>query len=117
MIKRHSTFLFALLILVLVYWTWWLPGTRVANDFPEVSLSELIDQFDLPHAWNSRGAEGFGQYSVFTLWSWPLTFVSGLLAKFGLNFEVQERVLLVVPILVLGCFGLGKVLSELKLGK
>lgn len=92
-----------------------MPGIRVANDFPAVSISELVGQFDLPRAWSDRGSEGFGQYSVFTLWSWPLNFVSGLLAKLGLAFEIQERLLLVIPTLLLGYFGLNKIVSELKL--
>jgi hypothetical protein len=104
-------------LLLIVFWQWLLPGPRVANDLPLVSHESLLNQFDIPRAWQDRGAEGLGEYTVFTLWSWPVTFLSGLLAKLGTSFALQERLLLLFPTIFLGTFGIYKILSDYKLSR
>src|SRR5689334_16230038 len=82
------------IIVAAVYWKWWIPGPRVANDFPFVPLEELKTQFDIPRLWFLRGSIGFGGYSVFTLWSWLMDFIVGAFASFGLTFNILERIVL-----------------------
>lgn len=103
-------------IVIIVFWQWLLPGVRVANDLPAVSHESLVAQFDLPQTWQDRG-DGLGEYSVFTLWSWPMTFLSGFLAKLGITFAVQERIIFIFPAILFGTYGIFKILSGYKLSK
>ncbi len=60
--------------------------------------------------WNERGAEGLGEYSVFTLWSYPVNFIFGILSFLGLNFQIWERILVSLFILI-GSLSIWKLLS------
>ena len=116
--QREQTFKFFILIFVLlafVYWKWWTPGPRVANDFPIVTIASLQEQFDLPRIWSAKGAEGLGEYTVFTLWSWPMNVSSAMLANLGVGFEIQERLLFLIPIILIGSLTVWNLLSRYKL--
>ncbi|MDD5415780.1 MAG: hypothetical protein PHE48_02100 [Candidatus Daviesbacteria bacterium] len=104
-----------LLLLFVVYWQWFLPGLKVANDFPIVSESLLKSSINFPYAWSENGAEGLGEYSTFFLWSWPLSFLWGILANTGLSFIILERVLFLMPFLLIGCVGIWKFCGSIKL--
>src|SRR3989338_6393805 len=107
--------LLLIVILSIVFWNWFLPGPRVANDFPIVSDSLLKSSMNFPFVWSENGAEGLGEYSAFFLWSWPLSFISGILANAGLGFAILERVLLFIPFLLIGCIGIWKFCGSIKL--
>ena len=111
---RNKYFFLLNLILFLVFWIWWLPGPRVANDFSFISNDWLKLQFNMPQAWNERGAEGLGEYGVFILWSYPISLFFGILANLGLNFEIWERMLILVFVFA-GSFSIWKLLSLYKL--
>ncbi len=104
-----------LLLLFAIYWQWFLPGPKVANDFPIVSESLLKSSINFPYAWLENGAEGLGEYSIFFLWSWPLSFISGILANAGLSFVIFERVLFLIPFLLIGSIGIWKFCGSIKL--
>ena len=104
-----------LLILSVIYWQWFLPGPKVASDFPIVSDSLLKSSMNFPYVWLENGADGLGEYSTFFLWSWPMSFIFGILAKAGLSFVILERVLLFVPFLLIGCIGIWKFCGSIKL--
>lgn len=104
-----------LLLLSAVYWRWFLPGPKVANDFPIVSGSLLKSSMNLPFVWSESGAEGLGEYSTFFLWSWPMSFIAGIFANIGLGFAILERVLLFTPFLLIGCIGIWKFCGSIKL--
>lgn len=107
----NKFFLFLLLILFSVFWIFWIPGPRVANDFSFVSKDWLKLQFDIPRVWNERGAEGLGEYGVFTLWSYPINLFFGIFANFGLTFEIWER-LLIILFIFLGSISIWKLLKS-----
>lgn len=111
--KLHIVLL--LILLLGIFWQWWLLGPRVAIDFPIVSGQHLKTQMDLPRIWAQKDVEGMGEYSVFTLWSYPFTVISGLLAKLGLGFALQERILWVIPFLIIGILSIWKISRELDL--
>lgn len=108
---RSKYFFILILLLFSIFWVWWLPGLRVANDFSFVSNDWLKLQFDIPRVWNERGAEGLGEYGVFTLWSYPVNLIFGILAKAGLNFQIWERILVIIYIF-LGSLSIWKCLSK-----
>lgn len=111
---RGKYFLILILLAFLVFWIWWIPGLRVANDFSYVSRDFLKLQFDIPRLWNERGAEGLGEYGVFLLWSYPVNFIFGVLANLGLDFEAWERIL-VLLFIFLGSISIWKLLSIYRL--
>jgi hypothetical protein len=104
-------------LLAVVYWKWWTGGVRVSTDFPTVSLSDLKIQFDLPRVWFPKGLSGLGGYSVFTLWSWPMDFIAGTLANLGLTFGILERIMFIVPTLLIGIYCIWNLLHDFGLSK
>lgn len=101
--------------LFFVFWQWWLPGSRVANDFSIVSRHSLKSFMSLPQTWSVKGTEGLGEYTVFTLWSWPLNFLQGLLANLNVSFDWMERSLFVTLFLIIGGVGVWKLCKTLGL--
>ena len=112
--KRFSTFLL-ITLLVIIYWRWFLPGPGVANDLPSVSDSLLKSFMDLPWVWLEKPSEGLGEYTIFTLWSYPLNFLSGVLANIGLGFVIQERMLFLIPFLLFGAGGFWRLCGKLNI--
>jgi len=113
--KIKAVVLLVPVILLIIFWQWLLPGDRVSVDFPKVADSQLIKQLDLPRMWAQKDVEGLGQYSGFTLWSWPFTFVSGLFATLGLGFALQERLFWIIPCLLIGILGIWQICKQLNL--
>lgn len=113
--KLKTASLLLTILLAGVYWLWLLPGPRVATDFSLISHSSLKSYLDLPQTWTTRGTEGLGEYTVFTLWSWPFNFLYGFFANLGLSFAFLQRILIVVPFLVIGSLGIWKLCESIKL--
>lgn len=111
---KNEHFLLLILLVFFVFWIWWIPGPRAANDFSFISSDWIKLQFDLPRVWSERGAEGLGEYSIFTLWSYPINLLFGILSNFGLNFEIWERLLILLFISV-GSISIWKFLSSYSL--
>src|SRR3990167_351062 len=113
----RNKFYIAILVLILagVYWCWWLPGVRVASDFPAVPEQVLKSLFDFPRTWSDRGSEGMGEVSAFFLWSYPLTFISSVFANLGFNFAQIERLVIMIPFLLIGSLSMWKLGENLKL--
>ncbi len=110
MVKRYLLPIICLLLLLLIYRNWFTLGVRVAGDYPINQKSILIEQLSLPFTWTESASEGLGAYNIYTLWSWPITFLNGILAQIGVSFAISERLLLVIclPLLVsLGIWKLG----------
>lgn len=87
-------------------------GVRVANDFPIVSQDTLNLGFSSPQIWSNKTADGLGEYSVVTLWSWPLEFLGGVASKIGLDFGVIEFLILLAPIFILGVISIRKIFDS-----
>lgn len=109
----------AIILLVFIlgglFYYWWLSGPRVANDFSQISQSLLKDQMNLPHAWSTRGTEGLGEYTAFTLWSWPYNFLQGIFANLNLPFDLLQRIFFIIPFLIIGSLGIWKLCENLNL--
>lgn len=81
----------------------------VGSDYPYISPEVAVESLHLPQTWKSL-AGNMGEYAVSTLWAWPVNVLYGLFAKIGLDFWVYERALALLPILVLGYWGIKKLL-------
>lgn len=103
------------IILAGVYWQWWTNGPRVAQDFSLVSAELIKSYFNFPHTWSAGGTEGLGEYTVFTLWSWPFNFLYGALAQLGLSVTLIQRILIIIPFLIFGSLGICKLGKSLGL--
>lgn len=88
-----------------------------ANDFPYLSQSELFQRFSLPYAWWNRGSQGFGEYTIPFLWVWPMDFLYGLAAYLGLSFSLIQRLLGIIPVIILGAIGIRKLLKHYSLNE
>lgn len=104
-----------LVIIFLVYWIGLIPGIRGANDFPYVFNEAVKVGFNLPYVWSPRGSEGLGQYVVSTLWAYPMDLLYGLGSNLGFDFWLLERVIGILPILLLGFFGMSNLLEYYKI--
>lgn len=110
-VLKSKYFFILIIIIVATFWIWWIGGPRVANDFSYISSDFLKLQLDMPRAWNERGAEGLGEYGVFILWSYPINLIFGALTYIGLNFQIWERILIILFIL-LGSMSIWKLLGD-----
>lgn len=111
---KKAALLFLILALLIVYWQWFIPGPKVATDYPIISSSALKPFYNIPQLWSEYGAEGLGEYTVFTLWSWPFVFVSSVFANLGFGFEFRERFLIIFPFLIFGLGGMWMLGKEMK---
>lgn len=112
-IKNNKFPILVVIIILLVFWTFFIPGTKAALDFPIISSDFLKAGLNLPQAWQTRSAEGMGEYAVPTLWSWPTDFFYGLGATFGLTFDIIERISGFVGIYLIGIFSINIFLKHL----
>lgn len=103
------------ILLAGIFWQWWIPGPRVANDISLLSPSLIKSQLSLPQTWSVKGTEGLGEYTVFTLWSWPFNFFQGFLANLNFSFPLIERISVIIPFLLIGAGGIWRLCSRLKL--
>lgn len=112
--RSKIPYILLIILLSLVYWQWFLPGPKVANDFPLVSADSLKSLMDFPMTWTERGGDGLGIYSIFSLWSYPASLIMGALANLGLSFSLLERLFFIFPFLILGSLGIWKFLGFYK---
>src|SRR3989338_5518321 len=111
-----NSLLVILIFLIGVFWTFLLPGPRVANDYHYFFKELSQSLFERPFTWREVvTSEGLGEYSVSTLWSWPTNFVYGMFAMMGLNYSSLFRFFGILPFLGLGIFGISKLLDYYKM--
>src|SRR3989344_1901166 len=103
-------------LLVLVFWKFFSPGPKAANDFPYVFHEQLKEGFVLPSTWVTRGGDGMGEPAGLTMWAWPMDLLSGLGATLGLSFDIIER-LFVLAILIIGIYSIKRLLKNYDLGE
>jgi hypothetical protein len=102
--------LLLLFFLVLVFNQLFWPGLHVAGDLPNSSASVVKSFFSLPQAYSSL--EGpLGANKLTTLWSFPYNFAYGFLQFFGVGRNVEILLLGLVPILLIGGWGIWKISS------
>ncbi len=103
------------ILLILVFWKFFAPGPKVANDFPYVFTESLKEGFAWPSTWSARGGEGMGEQALLTMWAWPIDFFYGLGASLGLTFDMLERIFGPLAILIIGIFSINKLLKKYEL--
>lgn len=107
--KKNS--LLFVLVFVVVFGCFLLPGPKAANDFPYSSAESVKEGFSLPQVWSSRG-NGMGRYILSTLWAWPVDFLYGLGAAMNIDFSVLERLIGIFPTIIIGAFAISKLLRR-----
>ena len=107
--------IFLFIVLFFVFFRFFIPGPRVANDYPYTYSESLREGFALPSTWLTRVGEGMGEYSILTMWSWPIDLLYGFGAKLGLSFDILERLLGLVLIVLTGAFSINKLLKSYRI--
>jgi len=110
----HNLFLFFLL--GFVFWPFFTPGERVANDFP-YTFTENVNEITLPQTWSSRFSEGLGENVVVTLSTWPNDLLYWTGARLGISPNILIRVLRFLPILIIGFWAQRRLLNFIGLRK
>ena len=107
---------FVIIILLFSFWSCLTFTPRGALDFPYSFRDNVADSFRLPQTWSSRG-NGLGEPTISILWGWPHDFIYGLGATLGIDFSILFRLLHLLPILVLGVWGMIGLLYYYKINK
>lgn len=102
-------------IVNLVCWTLYLYAPSVATDYPLISKGLLEAGFNPPFAWQFKTAVGLGENALFILWSWPLDFLYGLLAKLGFGIDTIQIVLGFMPVVIISTYSLNSILKTYNL--
>jgi hypothetical protein len=106
-----KTRIFVLLFLLAIFWGVWQVNAGVATDYIFWGREELGEIFNIPYTWrNILGSDGMGQSVLSTLWSWPVMFIYGGLAKVGLNFSATSRLFGFLPIILIGIYSIDKLI-------
>jgi hypothetical protein len=109
---------YMLALIGLLFWTLWLPGPRVAADYHFWYEEELAHLFSLPQVWrNFLGTEGLGQNAISTLWLWPAVIIYSMFTKLGFGFSILTRLLGVIPTVLVGVYGINRLLKHYKISK
>ncbi len=97
-INGRLVLFFSIVIAVLMYWRWFLPGIITYGDFYFITKEALAD--NLPFTWISLYKTGV--YFTFSMPLSPFLMLWGLLVKFsGFGFEVLERILVFFPMIII----------------
>lgn len=104
--------LIIIFILLFIFHTLFINSYLLANDL-DYQFSDVLPKFlSMPFTWRDfLVGDGLGEFTTFTLWSWPYALLYGLLSKIGLDFSMLVKVLGVFPALLLGFYGMKKICS------
>lgn len=101
------------LIIMVSFWIFWYPGTKVATDYHLPFNAGFLGVF--PWSWRSFDvADGLGEYTISTLWSQPLLSFSEFMSSISLGSEFQAK-LMGITIIFFGVLGIWRLLSYLKI--
>lgn len=115
--ENHTgLFLLGIIFLLLVYFRWFLPFPHVASDLHVTFREELLGQMSPPSTWGSEGAVGLGEFSVFSIWNWPVEFIFGLFGNLGLSHNILNQYFALGLGIVVAAWGMRFILKEYKLG-
>lgn len=84
--------IFLVLVLLLVYFRWFIPGPHVATDLHFTSLSQRASQLSLPSTWDSS-SQGLGGYGVGLLWNWPEQLIFASLSHIGIPENLSVAII------------------------
>ena len=111
--STNRMFLVTLFAITSVFWMFWYPGIKVANDYHLSFNTGFIGVF--PWSWRRFDVgDGLGEYTVSTLWSQPLLSFSEFLSSISLGGEFQTKLMGII-IIFFGILGMWKLLSYFKI--
>ncbi len=113
MIFTNKKPLWTILLLLIVYSSLISLTPRAANDFPYISQI-LPAGWQWPSTWSTRG-DVLGNYGAATLWSWPMNVIYGSAVWIGLPFFLVERLVGILPVLLIGWWSIRRLLTKLQI--
>ncbi len=102
------------IILVFLFISFIAKNTGFANDFPFTSRETLILNFSLPQTWSNLTGS-LGEYTVSTLWAWPLQILYSAGSHLGFNFLFLLRIFGVIPIILISIYSVSVLLRRFKI--
>lgn len=103
MLKKIS-FVVVIIVLILLYRKYFLPGPLVFGDAPYLYPERLRELLNLPHMWNTTESN-LGGINMF-IFIYPIMFIYGILGTFlHLSNDIILRLLFYFPSVVLGFTG------------
>lgn len=98
-----------ILILLFIFHSLLFNNYLLANDLDYQFSDTIAKFFSPPFTWRDfLVSDGLGEFTTFTLWSWPYTLLYGLLSKAGMDFSLLVKLLGVIPSLLFGFYGMKK---------
>ena len=95
-----------------MFWKFWLPGVRVANDYHLPQYTPTAEQI-LPWIWRETNvADGLGEYNGATLWSQSMQSFFSIFQALSVPPSLQTKFLGSL-VLIVGIFSLSKLLGYL----
>ncbi len=91
----------AVVLVAIIYRGWLVPGVITAGDFPYFSPSLLRDGAPFPTLWDSTLT--LGGYNIIGAPMFPLASIEGFMAYAHLDWAVIERVLWIIPAVLVPC--------------
>ncbi len=99
-----------LILFIIVFWIFWIPGVRVANDYHLPHIIPINEQI-IPWIWRETNvADGLGEYTGTILWVQPLQSFHSLLSALSVPPQLQTK-LLGSLVFIIGFFSLSKLLQ------
>jgi hypothetical protein len=84
------------------------PWSNVATDL-SYDFEPIANGFPKPWLWRDNLiGHGLGLYAINTLWSYPLQIIFQYALQFGIPFSFQMKYMAMLPILIVGTFGMYK---------
>lgn len=98
---------FVVLFFIFIFLLGWLKQANiVATDLHLTSREYLRLQVTLPSLWVADGVVGLGEYSLTTLWGWPLNVFFGLISWLGISQKWSLILFGLAPVLGLGALAM-----------
>lgn len=105
--KLNKYFLIPLMLVI--FWAGLIQSIIVGNDFDYYFPKTLNDLVTSPLTWREFfSGDGLGEYTVPTLWSWPIVFITAFLSKLGFDYTLLTKILFLIPIILLSFHSMKK---------
>lgn len=109
--EKPKYILLSLVTLAFVFGVFFSGKPLVGGDYPYIYSDLLKLDFNIPQTWTFK-VGNLGEYSVATLWAYPLDLFYSLSSIVGLSFSLIERIFGLFLILALGLWSMNRFLTS-----
>lgn len=107
--KINKSHILIILVIFILFLPLWINPFTVGGDLDYYFSKTLSNLISVPFTWREFfGAGGFGEYTISTLWSWPLVFMVSFLSALGLEYSLIIKIFFLIPVILLSFFSIKK---------